>query len=71
MAQRPTVTGATHTFGFAMTDSGDRFTVTTTIPAIFIAPLPWRYLTRNPDAATPSLEALQSFSLGWKTVEET
>lgn len=51
------VTGATHTFGFAMTESGDRFTVTTTIPAIFIAPLPWRYLARNPDAATPSLEA--------------
>jgi putative membrane-bound dehydrogenase-like protein len=50
------VTGATHTFGFAMIESGDRFTVTTTIPGIFIAPLPWRYLARNPDAATPSLE---------------
>jgi putative membrane-bound dehydrogenase-like protein len=50
------VTGATHTFGFAMTQSGDRFTVTTTVPGIFIAPLPWRYLGRNPDAATPSLE---------------
>ena len=51
------VTGATHTFGFAMTESGDRFTVTTTIPGIYIAPLPWRYLARNPDAATPSLES--------------
>jgi putative membrane-bound dehydrogenase-like protein len=51
------VTGATHTFGFAMTESGDRFTVTTTVPAIYIAPLPWRYLVRNPDAATPALEA--------------
>ena len=51
------VTGATHTFGFAMTESGDRFTVTTTVPGIFIAPLPWRYLSRNPDAATPSLES--------------
>lgn len=51
------VTGGTHTFGFAMTESGDRFIVTTTIPAIYIAPLPWRYLARNPDAATPSLEA--------------
>jgi len=50
------VTGGTHTFGFAMTESGDRFTVTTTVPAIFIAPLPWRYLARNPDAVTPSLE---------------
>ena len=51
------VSGATHTFGFAMTEGGDRFTVTTTVPGIFIAPLPWRYLARNPDAATPSLEA--------------
>ena len=51
------VTGATHTFGFAITESGDRFTVTTTVPGIFIAPLPWHYLKRNPDAATPSLES--------------
>ena len=51
------VTGSTHTFGFALTDSGDRFTVTTTTPGIFIAPLPWRYLMRNPDAATSGLEA--------------
>jgi putative membrane-bound dehydrogenase-like protein len=50
------VTGGTHTFGFAMTEAGDRFTVNTTIPAIYIAPLPWHYLLRNPDAATPSLE---------------
>src|SRR6266498_2513017 len=32
------VTGGTHTFGFAVTESGDRFTVTTTVPGIFIAP---------------------------------
>ena len=51
------VAGSTHTFGFAMTEAGDRFTVTTSIPGIFIAPLPWRYLVRNPNAATPSLEA--------------
>lgn len=51
------VTGATHTFGFTMTEAGDRFTVTTTTPGIFIAPLPWRYLVRNADAVTPSLEA--------------
>src|SRR5437667_2200599 len=50
------VTGGTHTFGFAMTESGDRFTVNTTIPGIYTAPLPWRYLARNPDAATPALE---------------
>jgi putative membrane-bound dehydrogenase-like protein len=51
------VTGGTHTFGFAMTDAGNRFIVTTTIPAIYIAPLPWRYLARNPDAAGPNIEA--------------
>jgi putative membrane-bound dehydrogenase-like protein len=51
------VTGATGTFGFAMTEEGDRFTENTTVPAIFIAPLPWRYLSRNPDAAVRSLEA--------------
>src|SRR4030095_16379157 len=50
------VTGATHTFGFAMTEAGDRFTVTTTIPGIFIAPLPWRYLARHPYLGTPALE---------------
>jgi hypothetical protein len=50
------VTGGTHTFGFAMTESGDRFVVTTTVPAIYVAPLPWRYLIRNPDVATGSLE---------------
>lgn len=50
------VTGGTGTFGFAMTESGDRFTVTTTAPAIFIAPLPWRYLVRNPDFAVSDIE---------------
>lgn len=50
------ITGATHTFGFALTESGERFVVTTTIPGIYIAPLPWRYLARNPDVATPNLE---------------
>ena len=51
------VTGGTGTFGFAVTEAGDRFTENTTVPAIFIAPLPWRYLFRNPDAAARSLEA--------------
>jgi hypothetical protein len=51
------VTGGTGTFGFAMTEAGDRFTENTTIPAIYIAPLPWRYLARNPDAAIPSVQA--------------
>ena len=51
------VTGGTHTFGFAMTEVGDRFVVSTTIPASYVAPLPWRYLVRNPNAATSSMEA--------------
>jgi putative membrane-bound dehydrogenase-like protein len=51
------VTGSTHTFGFTFTESGDRFVTTTTVPGIFIAPLPWRYLVRNPDTGTPSVEA--------------
>jgi putative membrane-bound dehydrogenase-like protein len=51
------VTGSTHTFGFALSETGDRFVVTTTVPGIFVAPLPWRYLARNPDAAFSNLEA--------------
>lgn len=49
------ITGRTHTLGFAMTDSDERFVPSTTMPGIFVAPLPWRYLVRNPNAATPSL----------------
>ena len=49
------VTGRTHTLGFAMTESGERFVPSTTVPGIHVAPLPWRYLIRNPNAATPSL----------------
>ena len=47
------VTGGTHTLGFAFTEAGERFISTTSVPGIFIAPLPWSYLARNPDAATP------------------
>ncbi len=49
------VSGGTHTFGFATTESGDRFVVTTTT-SYFVAPLPWRSLARNPDISTPSLQ---------------
>ncbi len=49
------VTGGTHTLGFAFTESGERFVSTTTVPGVFIAPLPSHYLARNPDAAMPSL----------------
>ena len=50
------VTGGTGTFGFALTEAGDRFTKSTGEPGLYVAPLPWHYLTRNPDAATPRLE---------------
>jgi putative membrane-bound dehydrogenase-like protein len=50
------ITGATHTFGFAFTESGERFVMTTSLPGIYVAPLPWRYLARNPDAAAPATE---------------
>ncbi len=49
------VTGGTQTFGFAFTESGDRFTVTTTT-SIAVAPLPWHYLIRNPDAAVTDFQ---------------
>ncbi len=45
----------THTFGFALTESGDRFTVSTGTPAYYIAPMPWRYLARNPAVSFGSL----------------
>jgi putative membrane-bound dehydrogenase-like protein len=52
------VAGGTHTMGFTFTESGDRFIISTRVPAIFVAPLGWRYLARNPDVAAPALEQL-------------
>lgn len=50
------VTGGTGTFGFALTEAGDRFTMSTSEPGRAVAPLPWTYLSRNPDAAYSGLE---------------
>ena len=50
------VVGGTHTFGFAMTGGGERFVISTATPGIYVAPIPWRYLARNPDAAISGLE---------------
>jgi putative membrane-bound dehydrogenase-like protein len=50
------VTGGTQTMGFTFTESGDRFVISTRVPGIFVAPLGWRYLARNPDVAAPQLE---------------
>jgi putative membrane-bound dehydrogenase-like protein len=51
------VSGSTKTMGMAFTDSGERFTCTTTHPGLYVTPIPWRYLSRNPDAAAPVLDS--------------
>lgn len=50
------VTGGTHTFGFTMTQGGDRFVIGTTVPGIFVAPLPYQYQLRNPTIAAGNIE---------------
>ncbi|MBI4658719.1 MAG: c-type cytochrome [Verrucomicrobia bacterium] len=50
------IIGSTHTFGHAFTESGERFTSTTSVPGLYVTPLPWRYLSRNPEAASPRTE---------------
>ena len=50
------VTGGTHTLGFTMTQGGDRFVIGTTVPGIFIAPLPYQYQLRNPNIAASNIE---------------
>lgn len=49
------VEGSTGTIGMAFTEGGDRFVTDTTHPALFVTPLPWRYLTRNADLPAPAL----------------
>lgn len=50
------VLGGTHTMGFAWTAGGDRFVISTATPGIFVAPLTWQALARNPFLATGNLE---------------
>jgi putative membrane-bound dehydrogenase-like protein len=50
------ISGGTHTIGFAFTERGDRLIVSTGTPGIQVAPIPWHYLERNRDLATPPLE---------------
>ena len=45
------ISGHTSTYGFTFNDDGDRFVISTGTPAIQVAPLPWRYLSRNADIA--------------------
>ncbi len=51
------VSGSTKTTGMAFTAGGERFVCATTHPGLFVTPIPWRYLMRNPDAAAPVLDA--------------
>lgn len=50
------ITGATKTVGCAFNAAGDRFVVSTRDPAIFVAPLAWNDLARNPYYAPSSME---------------
>jgi putative membrane-bound dehydrogenase-like protein len=50
------VLGSTHTFGFAFTADGERFVSTTSTPGLYVTPLPWHYLARNPDVAAPNAQ---------------
>ena len=50
------VPGRTHTIGHTMTAAGERFVTSTGTPGIFVAPIEWRYLARNPDVAIGGLE---------------
>ncbi len=45
------VTGGTSTIGWSFTGTGQRFVATTGSPGIYVAPIPWRYLARNPKAS--------------------
>ena len=51
------VTGTNHTFGLSLTDSGDRFLISTGSHALYSIPLPYRYLVRNPHVPTPAAVA--------------
>ena len=51
------VTGTNYTFGLSLTDSGDRFLISTGSHALYAIPLPYRYLVRNPHVPTPGAVA--------------
>ncbi|MBG29286.1 MAG: hypothetical protein CMI31_04700 [Opitutae bacterium] len=45
------ITGGTSTIGWTFNGTGQRFVATTGNPGIYVAPIPWRYLARNPKAS--------------------
>lgn len=48
------VSGGTSGFGLAVDDWGERFLVANQEHALHVAPLPYRYLARNPHSASPA-----------------
>ncbi|MEK7684992.1 MAG: PVC-type heme-binding CxxCH protein [Verrucomicrobiota bacterium] len=48
------VSGGTSGFGLALSDWDDRFLVSNQQHALYVAPLPYRYLARNPHYAAPN-----------------
>jgi putative membrane-bound dehydrogenase-like protein len=50
------IPGGTHTIGFTFTPGGERLVTSTQTPAIQVAPIPWRYLARNPNVVIRSVE---------------
>ena len=54
------VVGQTGTMGFAFTEGGDRFVISTGTPGIFLAPVTWREIARNPNAAAGRLSVSAS-----------
>lgn len=50
------VSGSAKTIGTTFTAGGERFVTSTTYPGLFVTPIEWRYLARNPDASAPRLD---------------
>jgi putative membrane-bound dehydrogenase-like protein len=46
------IPGGTRTIGFATTELGDRYVIGTPTPALYVPPLGWNYLSRNPYVAS-------------------
>ncbi|MFP6900949.1 MAG: PVC-type heme-binding CxxCH protein, partial [Opitutales bacterium] len=61
------VTGGTSTIGWTFTGTGQRFVATTVTPGNYVAPIPWRYLERNPRA---SLRGVQTRAGDYQNIHQ-
>ena len=61
------VTGGTSTIGWTFTGTGQRFVATTVTPGNYVAPIPWRYLARNPKV---SLRGSQSRAGDYQNIHQ-